>query len=182
MKFKRIDARELNFVDSACREEYKLDTSGTGEKRLYVGHDEAELDEFFELDKIESFIFLKKDLQKYLVDAKEEYFTPVQSYKNDISKYYDENVLNTDAINDEVIYLNFTKKYDSQHRYYLNFRKDGYSRERYNYFLNIALPRATRLSFLKIESLKDGKLYIYIKPTFYIDDREKIEKTIDFHD
>ena len=44
MKFKRIDAFEMNFEECACKSQYKLDTSGVGEKRLYVGRDETLLD------------------------------------------------------------------------------------------------------------------------------------------
>lgn len=179
MKFKRIDAFEMNYEECACASKYKLDTSGVGERRLYVGHNEAELDEFFELDKITSFMFLKKDLQNYLIDAEDEYLNPVQQYRNDISQYYEMNVIDTNAIDDDIIRLHFTKKYDSQNRYYLNLKEDGYSAKRYNYFRNIALPRVTKLSFVKIESLKDGKRYIYIKPFFYIDDAEKIEKQLE---
>lgn len=179
MKFKRIDAFEMNFEECACKIQYKLDTSGVGEKRLYVGHNEALLDEFFDLDNIESFIFLKKDLQNYLIEARDEYYNPVQSYKNDISIFYEPNVEATNAIPNEIIELHFTKKYDSQNRYYLNFRQDGFSSKNYDYFRNIALPRVTKLSFVKIQNVKNNKLYIYIKPFFYIDDKEKIEKEIE---
>ena len=179
MKFKRIDAFEMNYEECACASKYKLDTSGVGERRLYVGHNEEELDEFFELDKIESFIFLKKDLQNYLIEAKDEYSNPVQSYKKDISLYYDSNVAATDAISNDIIELHFYKKYDSQNRYYLNLKRDGYSEENYSYFRNIALPRVTKLTFVKIENAKNGKRYIYIKPFFYLDEKEKVEKTIE---
>ena len=179
MKFKRIDAFEMNFEECACKAQYKLNTSGVGEKRLYVGHDEALLDEFFDLENIESFIFLKKDLQVYLIEAKDEYHNPVQAYKEDISTYYNSNVTATDAIPNEIIELHFTKKYDSQKRYYLNFKKDGFSSDNYDYFRNIALPRVTKLSFVKIQNVKNKKLYIYIKPFFYIDDKEKIEKEVE---
>ena len=41
MRLKRIDAFDINFVDSACRREFKLDSStGMGESRIYIGHDE----------------------------------------------------------------------------------------------------------------------------------------------
>lgn len=179
MKFKRIDAFEMNFEECACKIQYKLDTSGVGEKRLYVGHNEALLDEFFDLNNIESFIFLKKDLQNYLIEARDEYYNPVQSYKNDISTFYEANVEATNAIPNEIIELHFTKKYDSQNRYYLNFKQDGFSSKNYDYFRNIALPRVTKLSFVKIQNAKNNKLYIYIKPFFYIDDKEKIEKEIE---
>ena len=180
MKFVRIDAFEMNYEECSCLKKYKLkDTSGMGEKRIYVGHDEEALDEFFDLDNIESFILLKKDLQKYLIEAHDEYQNPVQLYKNNISEYYEENVASTNAIPFEIINIHFTKKYDSQKRYYLNFKIDGFSSKNYDYFRNIALPRVTKLSFVKIRNVKDNKLYIYIKPFFYIDDKEKIEREIE---
>jgi hypothetical protein len=98
---------------------------------------------------------LKKDLQVYLVEAKEEYYNPVQPYKENIAAYYDSNVAATNSIPNEIIELHFTKKYDSQHRYYLNFKKDGFSSDNYDYFRNIALPRVTKLSFVKIQNIKN---------------------------
>ena len=179
MKITRIDAFEMNLEECAVMKKYKLgSTKGMGEKRIYVGHDEALLDDFFDLENIESFFFLKKDLQKYLVDAKEEFFNPVQEYKENISLYYDENVSLTNAITTDMIKLHFTKKYDSQNRYYLNFAQDGYSSKNYDLFRRIALPRVTKLSFVKVKELNTNKLYIYIKPFFFIDEAEKEEKQI----
>ena len=45
----RIDAFDVNFVDSAARQEFKLETSrGMGESRIYVGNDEQRYDDFFD--------------------------------------------------------------------------------------------------------------------------------------
>ena len=179
MRVTRIDAFDMNFEECSVAKKYKLEgTSGMGEKRIYVGHDEELLDEFFDLENIESFILLKKDLQKYLVEAKDEFFHPTQEYKNDLSVYYDENVSVTNNIAQEVITLHFEKKYDSQHRYYLNFVKDGFSSKNWDYIRNIALPRVTKLNFVKVRNVDNNKLYIYIKPSFYIDEREVEERII----
>lgn len=176
MKVTRIDAFDMNFEECAVARKYKLSTSGMGEKRIYVGHDEKMLDDFFDLDNIESFLLLKKDLQRYLIEAKDEFFHPVQDYAEDISQYYDENVANTNAIVDNIIKLHFTKKYDSQNRYYLNFKKDGFSSLHWDFLRNIALPRVTKLNFVKVKDIKTNKLYIYIKPSFFIDEKEVDEK------
>lgn len=179
MKLIRIDAFDMNFEECSAMKKYKLSTTtGMGEKRIYVGHDERLLDEFFDLENIESFIFLKKDLQKYLIDAKDEFFTPVQEYKEDIGQYYEENVAMINSITEDILKLHFTKKYDSQNRYYLNFANDGYSSKTYDYFRNIALPRVTKLSWLKVKDAKNGKLYIYIKPFFFIDEKDKEEQEL----
>ena len=67
MKVTRIDAFDMNFEECSSSKKYKLQgTTGMGEKRIYVGSDEKLLDEFFDLENIESFLILKKDLQKYL--------------------------------------------------------------------------------------------------------------------
>ena len=179
MKVTRIDAFDMNFEECSVAKKYKLHgTTGMGEKRIYVGHDEELLDEFFDLKNIESFLMLKRDLQNYLIEAKDEFFTPTQDYKEDISTFYEENIAYVDAIENDIIRLHFTKKYDNQNRYYLNFARDGYSSNNWNYLRNIALPRVTKLNFVKVKSISDGKLYIYIKPSFFIDEREKQERHV----
>ena len=163
MKIIRIDAFDMNLEECAVLKKYKLGTtSGMGEKRIYVGHDEEALDEFFDLDNIESFFFLKKDLQKYLVDAREEFLNPVQEYKENICEFYEENVQLTNSIDEEIIKLHFAKKYDSQNRYYLNFVADGFSSKNYDLFRRIALPRVTKLSFVKVKEVGTDKLFIYV--------------------
>ncbi|MDE7405401.1 MAG: hypothetical protein K2M89_00810, partial [Clostridiales bacterium] len=88
-KLKISDALEINFVDSCCREEFKLDTSnerkpgknkGIGEKRLFIKSlkDPTLYDDFFEFEKVKYFFFKKSDLLTYMKEIKEEYFTPSQ--------------------------------------------------------------------------------------------------------
>ena len=178
MRVTRIDAFDMNFEECSVAKKYKLNgTTGMGEKRIYVGHDENLLDDFFDLENIESFLLLKKDLQKYLVEAEDEFKNPVQDYAQDIGSYYDENVVNTNSIKEEIIKVHFTKKYDSQNRYYLNFR-DRDSSNNWDYLRNIALPRVTKLNFVKVRNVDNNKLYIYIKPSFYMDEREVEERII----
>ena len=179
MKVTRIDAFDMNFEECSSSKKYKLQgTTGMGEKRIYVGSDEKLLDDFFDLDNIESFLILKKDLQKYLYEAKEEYYNPTQDYKNNISDYYESNVELINNLDDDILHIHFTKKYDNQKRYYLNFKKDGFSEKNYDYFRNIALPRVTKLNFVKVKNVIDNKLYIYVKPTFFIDEKTNEEKVM----
>lgn len=179
MRVTRIDAFEMNFEECSVARKYKLNgTTGMGEKRIYVGHDESLLDEFFDLDHIESFLMLKKDLQKYLVDARDEFLHPTQDYKEDVSVFYSENVSYVNSITTDIIKLHFSKKYDSQRRYYLNFVSDGYSSKNWDCLRNIALPRVTKLNFVKVRNVDNNKLYIYIKPLFFIDERTQEEKVV----
>ena len=117
MRLTRIDAFDLNYEECSAHRKYKLDgTTGMGEKRIYVGNDEKLLDEFFDLSNIESFILLKKDLQNYMILSKDEYLNPTQSYKNNISDFYSENIDFIKSIEVDIIKLNFIKKYESQNR------------------------------------------------------------------
>ena len=179
MRITRIDAFDMNFEECSVARKYKLNgTTGMGEKRIYVGHDEQLLDEFFDLEHIESFLMLKKDLQKYLVDAKDEFYNPTQDYKENVSAFYEQNVSYVNSIQESIIKLHFSKKYDSQRRYYLNFVQDGYSSKNWDCLRNIALPRVTKLNFVKVKNVDNNKLYIYIKPSFFIEERTLEEKVI----
>lgn len=176
MIYERIDAFDMNFEECAASKKYKLaETRGMGERRLYVGHDEKLLDEFFDTKNIEYFFMLKNDLIKYLVDAEDEFKNPTQEYKEDISRYFDENVHSINLIERDRLIFHFTKKYDSQNRYYLNLA-DGESGKQYNVFRNIALPRVTRLSWVKIQDKLTRKIYIYIKPSFFIEEKIRIQE------
>ncbi len=178
MQLKRIDAIDINYVDSAADRALKVgNTSGAGEARLYTGHDEQLMDSFFELDKVECFFMLKEDLLNYMEDSKQEYFYPSRDYREEISKFYQTNLENTRNIKEEKIKLYFRKKYDNQNRYYLVLENVVDNRKRYAYLRNICLPRMTVITFVKFED-ESNKKFIYLKPVFYIDPtkREIIEE------
>lgn len=179
MKLKRIDAIDINYVDSAADPTLKVgNTSGAGEARLYAGHDEKLMDDFFELDKVDCFFMLKTDLLNYMDDSKDEYFNPSRDYREQISKYYQNNLENTQNIADDRIKLFFRKKYDTQNRYYLVLENISGNRKNYAYLRNICLPRMTVITFVKFIDEETSKKYIYLKPIFYIDPtkREVLEE------
>lgn len=166
MEYERIDAFEINYPESATTNNLKLfGSTGNGEKRIYIGHNQQELDEFF-ICNVDSCFFLKTDLKTYIEEAKEEYYNPSQEYKNDISKFYEDNLNNTLSISFETIKVKFSKTYDTQQRYYLVLEPQ-YKKE-YDYARNIMLPRITRLRFVKIRNKQDNKVYIYIKPILQV--------------
>lgn len=168
MKITKIDSFCINYPDCSANKKLKLRSgTGMGEKRLYMGSDEKKLDSFFELDNIESFLMLKEDLVKYIEDIGDEYNSPSQEYKNDIKIFYPDFLEKIRSIPFESLKINFVKKYDSQNRYYLGFAKDGYSGKNYNFFRDVALPKVTKLYFLKIKDNETQKMYIYIKPMYY---------------
>ena len=183
-----IDALEINFVDSAARSEFKLNTStergggkskGIGEKRLYITNtkDPKELDDFFEFNITKYFFFKKIDLIEYLRESKKEYLNPSQDYINDISSFYNENCKLISEIEKDYIKVYFTRTHDSQNRYYLVLDgrgKNNPNRQAYAYISNICLPRLTKLNFVKLQDQTTKDIYIYIKPNFI--DIPKVEK------
>lgn len=185
-KLRILDALEINYVDSCCREEFKLDTSGerrpgkgkgAGEKRLFIKSDSdcASYDNFFQFEKTRYFFFKKSDLLDYIKEAKEEYLNPSQEYQQDISKYYLENLNLIKGLKNEYIKLRFNRTHDSQNRYYLVLEgtksKSNANRIAYSYILNICLPRVTKFNFVKLENEDNGDLFIYLKPTYSKIDR-----------
>lgn len=176
MKLKRLDAFDINFVDSAAAKDFKLESStGMGESRIYIGHDEERYDEFFEFDNIEYFITEKKDLIKYLEDAYEEFMFPSQNYKSDISSMYNDLKKSTEEIPIEQLTYSFRKKFDDQHRYYIVLIPEGNNRKNYNYIRSIALPRITKYCFIKFEDEETKKKYIYMRPILFNDIKIKEE-------
>lgn len=167
---KRIDAFDINFVDSASRRDFKLDSStGMGESRIYIGHDEKKYDEFFEFENIEYVFTEKKDLIKYLADAYEEYMFPSQPYRSDITSMYEELKRNTKSIPKNKLVYSFRKKFDDQNRYYIVLNNENDNRKNYNYIRDIALPRVTKYCFIKFVDDETNKKYIYMRPIFFND-------------
>ena len=176
MKLKRLDAFDINFVDSAAAKDFKLDSStGMGESRIYIGHDEERYDDFFEFDNIEYFITEKKDLIKYLEDAYEEFMFPSQNYRSDITSMYNDLKKATEEIPIEQLTYSFRKKYDDQHRYYIVLIPEDDNRKNYNYIRSIALPRVTKYCFIKFEDEETKKKYIYMRPILFNDLKVKEE-------
>lgn len=176
MNLERIDAFDINFVDSAARREFKLNSStGMGESRIYIGNDEAKYDEFFEFDNVEYFVTEKKDLLKYIDDAYQEYMFPTQDYRSDVTSMYNELKKETENIQEELLKYKFRKTFDSQNRYYLVLVDGGDNRKNYNYIRNIALPRVTKYCFIKFKDKNTNKMYIYMRPILFNDLKVKEE-------
>lgn len=179
---KRIDAFDINFVDSAARREFKLDSStGMGESRIYIGHDEEKYDEFFEFDNIEYFITEKSDLTRYLKDAYEEFMFPSQPYRENITDMYSDLVDEVKHIPVKSLKYSFRKKFDDQNRYYIVLIPEGDNRKNYKYIRDISLPRITKYCFIKFIDDETKKKYIYMRPVLFNDQKvkEEIEDVLD---
>lgn len=93
--------------------------------------------------------FSKKNLLKYLEDAKEEYFAQEQLYHNDISRYYDGRLQEIHDLEDEYIYFTIYDASDNlsqkQNRGYV--RSDD---KIWNIWRELILPKISYLSILKL--------------------------------
>ncbi len=182
--FKRIDSFDVTFADSFAHPDLKVNETrihrdgkaavkGVGEKRIYCGHDEEALDNFFRFDQNPTFFLQKDDLEDYSRSIEAEYLNPQYNYGDGIGETYEiwkKNKLRLAALEEERLYLEFDKKYDDQNRYYIRLpqrnRETIKFHENWDYLREVCLPRVSRLLFVKLIDTETRKVYIYIKP-FY---------------
>ena len=173
MKEYEILTRSLK--DSAANSKLKLlkdgETFGVekpgGEKRIHIGSmsEEKEWDRFFFPNGGQTFnvVVSKIDLIKYMIEAKSEYLNPHQSYRLNISDYYDTLYDQTLRIPQESFEICFEKNTDNS-RYYLTRPTNNNLSKNYNYIIDICLPIVTKYVFLRV---KNGASYVfYLKPEF----------------
>ena len=182
--FKRIDSFDVTFADSFARPELKVNETrvrangeeekkGVGEKRIYCGHDEKALDEFFRFDLNPIFFFQKDDLEEYSRAIEPEFLNPQYNYGDGVKatyKLWKEHRIRLNKLKEERLYFELGHKYDAQNRYYVSLPRRNRETQQYHdnwdYMRDICLPRVSRLLFVKLIDTETGKLHIYIKP-FY---------------
>ena len=164
-----------NLKDSAADSKLKLLKEGEvfgeekpgGEKRIHIGSsaNKSTFDAFFfpNGEKTVLFEFSKSDLLLYLIDAKDEFMHPKQSYRLDISKLYDSLLKETMSIKDDTLYVRFETNIDK--RYYLARPKGDEYYTNYNYISHICLPYLTDIVFIRAED-ETGKYHFFLKPKF----------------
>lgn len=136
-----------------------------GEARIYVGQtsNEKDFDEFFGFNKSDyvQFKVFKSDLLAYLIKAKDEFLNPKESYRLDISQFYNAFVAQTLGLQEEFT-IEFKKNTDK--RYYISpIIKGGnlYGK----YIRGICLPLLTRYNFIKATD-EAGNISYYFKLIF----------------
>jgi hypothetical protein len=182
--FKRIDSFDVTFADSFANPDLKVNEvrvhrdgqeakKGVGEKRIYCGHDEKALDEFFRFDLNPTFFLQKDDLEDYSRAIEPEYLNPQYPYGDGVGATYaiwKRNSLRLSELKEDRLYLEFEHKYDDQNRYYVSLprrcKETQLWHDNWDYMREVCLPRVSRLLFVKLIDTETGKLYIYIKP-FY---------------
>ncbi|MDE6402611.1 MAG: HNH endonuclease [Muribaculaceae bacterium] len=182
--FNLIDSLDITYADSFTWKYLKINEhrvhrdgkpakKGTGEKRLYCGHDEDELNAFFEFDKDPIFFIQKDDLIDYCAKIKDEYMHPSYHYGDGekaslaLFKKYTKKLK---ELNEDRLYLKFTYTYDRQNRYYLvlprRSKATALYHQNYSYLHEVCLPRVTRLMFVKLFDSDNGQINFYIKPVY----------------
>tara|TARA_B100000963_G_C22551918_1_gene637189 strand:- start:130 stop:1260 length:1131 start_codon:yes stop_codon:yes gene_type:complete len=118
--------------------------------------------------------FSKKNLIKYLKDAREEYFNQEQIYRNDISIYYDERLKKLESLKSNIlnfsIYDNSDNWDQEQNRGYI--KSDD---KIWNIWREIILPQISYLSILKLkEKNNPSSEYFFFFRVFLHDDYRSI--------
>lgn len=156
-KYDIMDAKEyITLADSFVKNKIG---SGNGEAKLYVGNESDDLFAFWE-DFSHECIFLKKDFQKFLLDAQSEFQNPQQNYKrkNDMPEKF--NVL-TDRINElskDVLRFQIYRVSVEPPRVYVNSNSDFYDLMR-----SVGLPNISYLSVLKLQDTVTQQIVFYFK-------------------
>ena len=163
--FELFKIEPVNLVDSFVHANNKLkSTSGVGEKRLYLGSDKSRLDSFINFND-SGYFFNSSDLTKYLFNAKMEFKFPVQSYDEDISKFYTGYLSLVKSL-PSFNFFNFNVTYDNQSRFYLVDTIRSSIKSIFKKIPQVVLPRCSKIFLIQAKDINSGKKYIYVKPIF----------------
>lgn len=159
MAYKRIDSLDVTFADSSARPELKVKEKrehlngdkaekGTGEKRIYCGHDEKRLDDFFCFNESPTFFIQKDDLIEYFSLVKNDLPKLSKNYgagKKAMEDLFDEYENKISGLVQDRLYLKFNKTYDSQERYYIvlprKSKQSNIYHENWDNLRDICVPR-----------------------------------------
>lgn len=171
----------ITIVDSAVGKKHKTG-SGRGERKIYLCGNVEERESFFDQfnTKIQGFL-LKENLLNYLDMAKKEYKNPRYEYRNkaDMPKEYDELYK---MIQRKADTLEFSvKKSEVTHSgIYINQDSGKKSDVNWNLIGDIALPRISRLSILKLKNNSEIKYYFKLSyGVLYVEDDDAIKQNVE---
>ena len=86
-----------------------------------------------------------------------------------------------DSLDKPRLFFKFRKTFDSRNRYYLVLLRNAEDKANYNYIRDIALPRVTRLLFVKFRDESTKAIYIYVKPVIWIKNRNSKEEPKEYY-
>lgn len=155
-KYEVIDAlNHITLADSFVKNKIGR---GHGEAKLYVGNENQRFQEFFD-DLSRDCFFIREDFDKYLFDAREEFYTPQQDYikKNQMKEIYERLKEQLNGYKKGVLRFNVYRVNVAPPRVYIN--SDS---EYYDLMRMLGLPNISYISILKLKS-KSGKIYYYYR-------------------
>ncbi len=167
----------ITIADSAVKSKHKIG-KGNGERKIYLSGNVEERISFFDNfeSEIRGFVWTQ-NLIEYLIKSKSEYKNPTYEYKDrkNMPKEYDRLMEMLSKKNDILMFK--VKKSDVTHAgIYINQDSGKKTDPNWNLIGNIALPRVSRLSILKLS--REGKISYYFKVTFGAAEEENSEEEI----
>lgn len=166
-KYEVLDAlNNITLADSFVKNKIG---GGHGEAKLYVGNENDRFHEFFDDLNRECF-FVKEDFDKYLLDAKPEFFLPQQDYirKSQMPEVYSSLKSRLSECSKGILKFNLYRVDVAPPRVYLNS-----SSEYYDLMRALGLPNISYVSILKLKS-KLGNVFYYYR--MFIDYKNDIIK------
>lgn len=154
-----IDKRDkITLADSFVFPPNKIG-SGSGEAKLYIGNDGANLREFYGLQKIRNRCFLlKEDLIYYLYKCKDEYYHPTQPYRSQMTmaKLWEKRMDKVELSEDIIWFTVDEQEQITPPRIYIKSFDKGF-----DFIRELSLPNLTFLSITKLRDQKDEFVYYY---------------------
>lgn len=174
----------ITIADSAVDRKHKIG-SGNGERKIYLSGNVEERMRFFddfEAD-ITGFVW-KQNLIEYLDAAKNEYKQPMHEYESreHMPAEYDR-LIETVRSKEDILTFKVKKSDVTHSGIYINQNSGKRTDSNWNLIGNIALPRISRLSILKLSN--HGMVSYYFKISFGIvgdndtEDESEIRKSIE---
>lgn len=156
----------ITIADSAVNRRHKIG-SGNGERKIYLYGNVDERLNFFDSFRadIQGFVW-RQNLLEYLEMAGNEYKNPKHEYKDkqNMAKEYDELIRKVRSKEDDILKFK-VKKADVTHLgLYINQNSGKKTDVNWNLIGDIALPRISRLSILKLSN--NGIIRYYFKLSF----------------
>lgn len=164
----------ITIADSAVDRKHKIGL-GNGERKIYLfGNVEERMRFFddFEAD-VTGFVW-KQNLMEYLDAAKSEYKKPTHDYKSKehMPAEYDK-LIETIRSKEDILTFKVKKSDVTHSGIYINQYSGNRTDSNWNLIGNIALPRISRLSILKLSN--DGIVSYYFKISFDIVEDDDME-------
>ena len=155
-----IDSKEkITIADSFVVRQNKIG-GGNGEKKLYIGNENNQLRSFFGEKGFSNKCFLlKKDLNKYLIDTRDEYLNPQQPYKNIdlLPELWIARSKDIDLLPEKIEFVINEQSQIAGPRVYANSIDSNY-----NLLRILSIPNITFISVVKVQN-NDGEIEYYFK-------------------